>query len=466
MADIDAVTRLYRVLSEAWGTERWRLELWGDKGAGEAEHPLFVLRLRSRRALDRLIGDLPERGFGRAYVEGCLEVEGLHAFLCQVDDLSVAGIARVLPRLVRAALSLGARPDPRGLPVEARLRGRLHSRLRDREAIRHHYDQPAAFYRLFLGRTMTYSCAYFATPDTDLDSAQEAKLELVCRKLRLQPGERFLDVGCGWGGLVFHAARRWGVRALGITTSPAQAEWAARRCRELGLEGRAEVRLADYRDPLGEGFDAVASVGMVEHVGRAGMPGYSATVRRLLRPGGRALIHGITTRTGSRGTGPFISSFVFPDGQLQEVGEMVTALQEAGLEARDVESLREHYALTLRHWVERLEASWDEAVRLVGAQRARVWKLYMSGSRAGFEMGGIAVHQVLTVRQGAGGRSGLPLTRDDWYARRVRDDGADLAGSAARRPTRAATATPAPRPAGRRDAVRVEAGAARPSAAG
>ncbi len=412
----EAARRLFRVLSDGLRTERWRLELWDGSGVGEATLPQFVLHLSSHHALNRLIGDLPERGFARAFVEGSLEVEGLNAFLRQASDLPASTVVRLLPRLLAAAFALGARPDPRPLAVEARLRGRLHSRLRDREAIRHHYDQPAGFYRLFLGRTMTYSCAYFSSPDQNLDAAQEAKLELVCRKLRLRPGERMVDIGCGWGGLVFHAAQHWGVRALGITTSPAQAEWAARRARELGLERTAEVRLADYRDPLGEPFDAVASVGMVEHVGRGMMPGYSDTVRRLLRPGGRALIHGITTRPGTHGNSPFLSTFVFPDGELQEVGSMVSALQGAGLEVRDVESLREHYALTLRNWVERLEAGWDEAVQLVGPQRARVWKLYMSGSRAGFELGSIAVHQVLAVRQGAQGHSGLPLTRADWYA--------------------------------------------------
>jgi cyclopropane-fatty-acyl-phospholipid synthase len=374
--------------------------------------------MNSRKALDRLIGDLPERAFGRAYVEGSLEIENLHAFLEHVTNLSMVRVARVLPRLATTALALGARPDPRTLPVEARLRGRLHSRGRDQDAIRHHYDQPPEFYRLFLGRTLTYSCAYFATPDTDLDTAQEAKLDLVCRKLRLRPGERLLDIGCGWGSLVLHAAERWGVQAVGITASPRQAEWAARTLRERGLEGRAEVRLADYRDPLEGGFDAVASVGMVEHVGRREMPEYCAAVRRLLRPEGRALIHGITNRPGAGGNGAFLNSFVFPDGQLQEAGAMVTSLQASGLEVRDVESLREHYALTLRDWVDRLEAGWAEAVRLVGIQRARVWKLYMSGSRLGFEMGAVAVHQVLAVRQGARGESGVPLTRADWYRER------------------------------------------------
>ena len=387
----------------------------GREQRGGALLPRFVLRLKSRKALDRLIGDLPDRGFGRAYVEGSLEVEGLYSFLGHVNDLSMGRLARIVPRIAIAALALGARPDPRGLPVEARLRGRLHSRLRDRAAIRHHYDQPPEFYRLFLGRTLTYSCAYFATPDTDLDTAQEAKLELVCRKLRLQPGERLLDIGCGWGSLVFHAAEHWGVEALGITASPRQAEWAAREVRERGLEGRAEVRLADYRDDLGREFDAVASVGMVEHVGRRGMAGYCDTVRRLLRPEGRALIHGITNQPGKSGIGAFLNSFVFPDGELQEAGGMVTALQASGLEVRDVESLREHYALTLSNWVERLEAGWAEAVRLAGVERARVWRLYMSGSRVGFEQGSIAVHQMLAVRQGEDGESRIPLSRADWY---------------------------------------------------
>ena len=409
------VERLFRLLSEAWRSERWRLELWDGRGAGEAETARFVLRFRSRRGLDRLIGDFPERGFGRAYVEGSVEVDGLDAFLAQTDELRAGRMARLVPGLVAAALALGARPDPRRLPVEARLRGRLHTTRRDREAIRHHYDQPAEFYRLFLGRTMTYSCAVFTDPRQDLDAAQEAKLDLVCRKLRLRPGERLLDIGCGWGSLVFHAAQHHGARATGITTSPAQARWAARRARELGLEGRAEVRLADYRDPLPQPFDAVASVGMVEHVGPRGMRRYSDTVFRLLRPGGRALIHGITTPPGSHGSGSFISSFVFPDGRLQEVGAMVGALQRAGLEVRDVESLREHYALTLRAWVERLDGGWDEAIRLVGRPRARVWRLYMSGSRVGFELGSVSVHQILAVRQDARGGSGLPLSRADWY---------------------------------------------------
>ena len=413
--DPGATRRLFSILSAVWGTERWRLEMWDGSWVGESDGPRFILQLRSRKALDRLVSDLPDRGFGRAYVEGSLDVDGLYAFLAHVNDLAMGRVARLLPRLVTTALALGARPDRRGLPVEAHLRGRLHSRVRDREAIRHHYDQPPEFYRLFLGRTLTYSCAYFGTPETDLDTAQEAKLDLVCRKLRLQPGERLLDIGCGWGSLVFHAAEQWGVHAVGITASPRQAEWAARQLRERGLDGRAEVRLADYRDPLEGEFDAVASVGMVEHVGRRGMPGYCEAVRRLLRPEGRALIHGITTRPGTNGIGAFLNSFVFPDGQLQEAGGMVTALQAGGLEVRDVESLREHYALTLRSWVERLEADWDEAVRLVGVQRARVWKLYMTGSRVGFEQGSIAVHQILAVRQGATGESGIPLSRADWY---------------------------------------------------
>ena len=413
--DHGATRRLFSVLTAVWDTDRWRLELWDGSSAGETETPEFVLRFRSRRGLDRLVGDLPDRGFGRAYAEGSLEVEGLYAFLGRVSDLSMSRMARLLPRILTTALALGARPDPRRIPVEAHLRGRLHSRVRDSEAIRHHYDQPPEFYRLFLGRTLTYSCAYFETPDTDLDTAQEAKLELVCNKLRLRPGERFLDIGCGWGSLVFHAAQHWGVRALGITASPRQAEWAAEQVRTLGLEGKAEVRLADYRDGLDGEFDAIASVGMVEHVGRRAMAGYCEAVRGLLRPEGRALIHGITTRPGAKGIGAFLNSFVFPDGQLQEAGSMVTALQASGLEVRDVESLREHYALTLRNWVERLEAGWDEAVALVGVQRARVWKLYMSGSRVGFEQGSIAIHQILAVRQGEAGESGLPLTRADWY---------------------------------------------------
>ena len=333
----------------------------------------------------------------------------------RVDSLPASRVARLLPRLLTAALALGARPNPRGTQVEARLRGRLHSRTRDSEAIRHHYDQPPEFYGLFLGRTMTYSCAYFETVDTDLDAAQEAKLDLVCRKLRLRPGERLLDIGCGWGSLVFHAAEHHGARAVGITASPRQAEWGQQRAQELGLDSRAEVRLADYRDTFADTFDAVASVGMVEHVGRKGMPGYCQAVHQLLRPGGRALIHGITVPVGQGGQGPLVNTFVFPDGQA--AGGGLDGHLAAGGGARGPR--RREPARALRPDAGFLGGPADGLVGRGGRPGG-------AGASARVE----AVHERQPDRfrprlarrrpdprgpPGRRGASGVPLTRADWY---------------------------------------------------
>lgn len=411
-AETAAGARLHRVLAEGLQLPTLRLELWDGSVFGPPDG--VTLRFRSRRGLDHLIGDHPERGFGRAYAEGEVEVEPLTPFLEAATELHSTRLLRLLPPLVNAAWALGARPDLHRTAVEAHLRGLRHTRDRDRSAVRHHYDLPAEFYALWLDPTMTYSCAYFRSPAQSLAEAQIEKLDLVCRKLRLRPGERLLDIGSGWGSLVLRAAERWGVHAVGVTTSPAQAERARAAVAEQGLGGRVEIRLADYRELRGESFDAVASVGMVEHVGRRHMAEYCGLIHRLLRPGGRALVHGITTRPGESGIDPFISAFVFPDGQLQEVGSMVTHLQEAGLEVRDVESLREHYALTLSRWRDAFEAHRDDAAALAGEERTRIWRLYLAACEVSFRLGGTSVHQILTVRPDRG-RSGLPLRREDWY---------------------------------------------------
>jgi cyclopropane-fatty-acyl-phospholipid synthase len=297
-------------------------------------------------------------------------------------------------------------------PEEARLRGRRHSRRRDARAVAHHYDVSNAFYRMVLGPSMTYSCAVWERPDVTLEQAQEAKVELVCRKLGLEPGMRLLDIGCGWGGMVVHAAARHGVRAVGVTVSRRQAEWADKAVAEAGLADRVEIRYQDYRDVDDGPFDAISSIGMFEHVGRSRLETYFDGVRRLLRPGGRLLNHGIS-RPPNRGRTrfrrrSFIDRYVFPDGELHEIGAVVSTIQERGLEVRHVEGLREHYALTLRAWVRNLEASWDAAVAEVGPGRARVWRLYMAASALNFEAGRTQVHQVLAVRPDRG-RSGLPL---------------------------------------------------------
>jgi cyclopropane-fatty-acyl-phospholipid synthase len=315
--------------------------------------------------------------------------------------------------------------DPRPPQEEARLGGLRHSRSRDAQAIAHHYDVGNEFYELVLGPSMTYSCAYFERehrpvsgaapgPSFGLEEAQQAKNDLVARKLGLKPGMRVLDVGCGWGAFVCNAARNYGVEAIGITLSQEQADHARRRAVDEGVGDRVEIRVQDYRDVHDGPFDAIASIGMAEHVGRAMLPTYSAELFGLLRPGGRLLNHAISRRPGELGRfsrTSFIDRYVFPDGELQPMAAMVEALEDAGFEVRDVESLREHYALTLRAWVANLEANWDRAVQITSAGRARVWRLYMAGSALAFEANRIGVNQVLAVRPDARGVSGMPRSR-------------------------------------------------------
>jgi cyclopropane-fatty-acyl-phospholipid synthase len=386
--------------------------------AGPIDAPARV-RVRSPDLLRRLLTAPGELGFSRGYVAGDLDVDGdVYAALpLRERRPSVRRLsARQWFGLLRLARASGVRPLPRPAE-EARLRGRRHSRHRDAAAIAHHYDVSNAFYRLVLGPSMTYSCAVWTEPGSTLEQAQADKYELVARKLGLRPGMRLLDVGCGWGGMVAHAAGHHGVEAVGVTVSARQAEWARRAVAEAGVADRVEIRLQDYRDVGGGPFDAISSIGMFEHVGLARLREYFQTLHSLLRAGGRLLNHGIS-RPASNGVrisrGGFIDRYVFPDGELHEVGSVVSQLQAAGFEARHVESLREHYARTLRAWVANLERSWDQVVAEVGPARARIWRLYMAGSALGFEAGHINVHQILAVPVGAGA-SGLP-PRPDWDA--------------------------------------------------
>jgi cyclopropane-fatty-acyl-phospholipid synthase len=319
---------------------------------------------------------------------------------------------------MQAARRLGVigRPLPPP-PEEAAPRGRMHSRGRDAQAVQHHYDVSNDFYAMVLGPAMTYSCARFAPGVETLEEAQEAKHDLVCRKLGLadRSGQRILDVGCGWGSFALHAAKRYGARVVGVTLSPAQARWARDRVEAAGLGDQIDIRLQDYRDLREAPFDGIASVGMFEHVGSAKSAEYFATMRRLLGPEGRLLNHAISSVGGSRiGPRTFIGRYVFPDGELIDVGRTVLMMEEAGFEVRDVESLREHYAKTLRAWVANLHRHWETAVADVGVRRARVWELYMAASANGFDDGGISIHQVLGVVPGPGGRSGMPSTRGAW----------------------------------------------------
>ena len=397
-----------------------RFEFWDGTSLGPADAPATVL-FRSPRALRRLLFAPGELGLGRAYVAGELDVRGdFEAVLSLGDDrtdlnFGLGGAADAL----RAVLATGAFRPLRLAPPpeEARLRGRRHSRERDAAAIAHHYDVSNDFYRLVLGPTMTYSCAYFASPDSTLEEAQADKLELICRKLRLQPNERLLDVGCGWGSLLIHAATNFGVEGVGVTLSRRQAELAAKRVAEAGVADRVSIRLQDERDVDDGPYDAIASVGMFEHVGASRLSGYFGHLHQLLRPQGRLLNHGISCPPGSRKRlqlhgRSFSQRYVFPDGELLEVGAVVTAMQRAGFEVRDLEGLREHYALTLHRWVANLEANRKEAASLVGEARYRVWRLFMSVGARGFELGKSEVFQVLAVRSERG-RSGLPLRRAD-----------------------------------------------------
>ncbi len=373
--------------------------------------------VRSPDALRRMVAAPGELGLSRAYVAGDLELDG------DIFDVLALRDRMPTPKLSPAQWAMAARlvasaglrrlPPP---PEEAQVRGRLHSPRRDAVAVTHHYDVSNRFYRMVLGPSMTYSCAVFPDQGATLEEAQTTKLELVCRKLALEPGMRLLDVGCGWGSLARHAARCHGVRAVGVTLSAPQAALARELAAEEGVGHLVDIRVQDYRDVVDGPFDAVSSIGMFEHVGRARTAEYFARLRGLLRPGGRLLNHAIT-RPPSKSTrlppSSFVGRYVFPDGELLEVGDTVSALQGEGLEARHVESLREHYARTLRCWVANLDAHWDEAVGEVGANRARVWLLYMAGSALGFEAGRTSVHQVLAVHPGAGGASGMPL-RPDW----------------------------------------------------
>jgi cyclopropane-fatty-acyl-phospholipid synthase len=397
-----------------------RFEFWDGTSLGPSHGD--TLQVRSPDAVQRLLWSPGELGLARSFVMGDLAFDGdifellatLHA--ATPDRIRVG--SRVPWQALQAARRLGVigRPLPPP-PEEAAPRGRLHSRSRDAQAVQHHYDVSNDFYARVLGPAMTYSCARFAPGVETLEAAQESKHDLVCHKLGLADGtgQHILDVGCGWGSFAIHAARHYGARVVGVTLSPAQAGWGRDRIAAAGLEKQVEIRLQDYRDLRDGPFDGIASVGMFEHVGSSKSAEYFATMRRLLGPEGRLLNHAISSVGGSRiGPRSFMGRYVFPDGELIDVGQVVLSMEEAGFEVRDVESLREHYAKTVRAWVANLQQHWDAAVAEVGVRRARVWLLYMAASANGFEDGGISIHQVLGVVPDPQGRSGMPPTRSAW----------------------------------------------------
>jgi cyclopropane-fatty-acyl-phospholipid synthase len=394
----------------------WDGSAW-DAEPGETSR--FTMVLRNPGVLRALFWSPSELALGEAYLYNDLDIEGDIGSAFLLADRLVHLRLSLAERLRFARLLLALPPSGRhgGARPTERLRGPLHSIGRDRQAVTYHYDMSNAFYSLWLDERMVYSCAYFKDPGDTLDTAQERKLEYLCRKLRLQRGERVLDIGCGWGGLVIHASKNYGVHAHGITLSRLQADLANERIRNAGLSDRCRVDVLDYREiHAPEGYDKVVSVGMFEHVGEARLLEYFKGAFRLLRPGGVFLNHGIACNSGVPPfPGPsFSDHYIFPDGELLPLGTTLRAAEAAGFEVRDVESLREHYVLTLRHWAQRLEARREEACRVTDEKTYRLWRLYLSGAAHKFKVGQNNVYQVLLSKT-FNNESGLPLTRADWY---------------------------------------------------
>lgn len=426
----DAASRLKSLVEQLLGVPLpVRIRAWDGSEAGPPGAPALVVR--NRRALRRLLWKPGEVGLARAWVSGDLGVEGdLYTALDLVSGLiwdrgeDARGLAEALrdPEVraaVRGLVRLAGSPLPPAPPrEEVRRRRHLHTKRSDRRAISHHYDVGNDFYEIVLGPSMVYSCAYWEDDGT-LEGAQFDKLELISRKLGLKPGQRLLDVGCGWGSMAIHAAREHGVSVVGVTLSQEQAAYARKRVADEGLTDRVEIRVQDYRDVPDGPYDAISSIGMAEHVGAERYLEYAEVLHGLLVPGGRLLNHQIGRRPqrdeSTYSVDEFIDAYVFPDGELAPVGTTVTQLERAGFEVRDVESIREHYALTLRRWVANLEAQWPRAVQLTSPGRARVWRLYMAASALAFERNRIGVNQVLAVRTPDSGASGVPLRARTWH---------------------------------------------------
>ncbi|PWG08666.1 SAM-dependent methyltransferase [Streptomyces sp. V2] len=424
-----AAVRLVAALESVMGEEvPVRIRAWDGSVAGKEGAPTLVVR--NRRALRRLLFKPGELGLARAWVAGDIGIEGdlyraleLLAGVIWERGEEAPGLAQLVRRPdfrrgVAGLVRLGGVPLPPAPPQEEARRVRhLHTRNTDRRAISHHYDVGNEFYSLVLGPSMVYSCAYW-DEGASLEDAQRDKLDLVCRKLGVREGQRVLDVGCGWGSFAIHAAREYGARVVGVTLSQEQAALARKRIADAGLTELVEIRVQDYRDVDDGPYDAISSIGMAEHVGAEKYLEYARQLHHLLAPGGRLLNHQIARRPqgdeAAYHVDSFIDAYVFPDGELAPIGTTVTQLERAGFEVRDVESLREHYALTLRRWVRNLEAGWDRAAELAGPGRARVWQLYMAASALAFERNRIGVNQVLAVRPAETGNSGLPLRARAW----------------------------------------------------
>ncbi|MFF4351453.1 class I SAM-dependent methyltransferase [Streptomyces sp. NPDC001530] len=426
----DAALRLKSLVEQLLGAPLpLRIRAWDGSEAGPPGAPALVVR--NRKAVRRLLWKPGELGLARAWVAGDLGVEGdLYTALDLMSGLvwdrgeDARGVGEALrdPEVraaVRGLVKMAGPPLPPTPPrEEVRRRRHLHTKRSDKRAISHHYDVGNDFYEIVLGPSMVYSCAYWEDAGT-LETAQRDKLELIARKLDLKPGQRLLDVGCGWGSMAMHAAREHGANVVGVTLSQEQAAYARKRVADAGLTDKVEIRVQDYRDVADGPYDAISSIGMAEHVGAERYLEYAEVLYSLLKPGGRLLNHQIARRPqrdeSAYSVDEFIDAYVFPDGELAPLGTTVTQLERAGFEVRDVESLREHYALTLRRWVTNLEAQWARAVKLTSPGRARVWRLYMAASAVAFERNRIGVNQVLAIRTPeASGASGMPLRARSW----------------------------------------------------
>jgi cyclopropane-fatty-acyl-phospholipid synthase len=413
---IGIAARLFEQVTTKLSRKNFGVRFWDGSSCCAAERPAFTLIFKNPWALRQLFLSPSELSVGESFIHNDFDVEG---------DLEAA--FQFADRLFAEELPLAAKLWLRAIAVPRRLikgrgaaepKGELHSAERDRAAIRYHYDVSNDFFKLFLDHRMIYSCAYFRSPKDDLDTAQQQKLDYLCRKLRLKPGERLLELGCGWGGLLIHAAREYGVDAFGITLSVPQAELARERIRQAGLASHCKVEVCDYREiEPGQQFDKLVSVGMFEHVGEALLPEYFSRAWRFLRPGGVFLNHGIaSSATWPRNGGAsFVEKYVFPDGELVPLNTTIRAAESCGFEVQDVENLRQHYEITLRHWAARLHARAEEAHRLTDDATYRTWRIYMAGSAHAFRIGRMNLCQLL-LNKSEHGYSELPLTREDWYS--------------------------------------------------
>ncbi len=411
LQDVFNTSPVRNVAVRLWDGTTWQPE--------PAEPTRCTLVLQHPGALRKMFVPPSDLNLGEAYIYNDFDIEGDILAVFPLIEPFISGQWGKMEQLRfgKRLLSLPKTGQPRPTTVAAKVHGVLHSKERDRQAVTYHYDRSNDFFALWLDRRMVYTCAYFGTPDDSIDTAQERKLEYICRKLRLRPGERLLDIGCGWGGLLIYAAQHYGVEADGITLSSQQAKLARERIKEAGLENRCRVDLCDYREVnKPQGYDKLVSIGMFEHVGDALLPTYFKQAWELLRPGGVFLNHGIAIHSNSPMPGrDFIHRYVFPDVASTPLPKVLMAAETSGFEVRDVESLREHYMLTIRNWVQRLEEHADEVKRIEGEVTYRIWRLFMSFGIQEFGVGRSNVFQTLLVKADEG-RSGLPLSREDWYA--------------------------------------------------